>query len=293
MSTALEQLAIGLANGSIYAAMGLALVLVYKGSHVLNVAQGEMALFAAYIAWWLMNLGLPLPVAYAGALLVAFAMGVALRYLLVPVQGSGGELSVLIVTLGVFLALNSLDGRLWGDLPLALGSPFSDSVIRFSGVALTWHQAGMLGVIAALMIVVTGFFQFSRAGLYLRAAAENELSARLSGIPVSRALALGWGLAAVVGAVGGLLIAHITFLSPPVMFGVLIYAVASAILGGFDSPLGAVVGGLIVGVVESVSSFYVPFVGNDLKIVAPILIIVLVVLVRPQGIFGTQAVGRL
>jgi branched-chain amino acid transport system permease protein len=289
----LQQVIIGLANGAIYASMALALVLIYKGTGVLNVAQGEMALFSAYIAWDLNDSGVALPIAVGIAVFAGFVGGGLLRLVVAPVQKTGGDLSVLIVTLGVFLGINSLAGYIWGNNPLAMESLFSDRVFHLTNLRFSAHQLGMVVTILVMMAMVTMFFRFTRAGLYMRAAAENAPSARLAGLPVGLMLALGWGLASAVGAVGGILITHQVFLSPPVMFGVLLWSVAAAILGGFDSPFGAVVGGIIVGQLESLGAFYIDIIGNDLKIVAAIAVIIGVLIIRPQGLFGTPEVTRL
>lgn len=286
-----QQTIVGLSNGAIYASLALALVLIFKGTGFLNIAQAEMAALGAYVGWSLLNAGLPLALVVLIVIVFSFAFGVGMRFIVLPVQ-SAGPLSVLMVTLGAFLALNSLTGWVWGFFVKSFPSPFSDTPIFLGDIAIRPHHLGTLGVTAGLLLIVYLYFQLTPVGLYMRASAENPLSSRLSGIPIGALASLGWGIAAVVGGIAGMLIAHVIFLTPGVMFGVLIWAVAAAILGGFDSPVGAVVGGLAVGVMESLSSFYIGFIGNDLKIVAAIALIALVLMFRPQGLFGKRVVVR-
>lgn len=294
MQTFLQQVALGVSDGVIYASMALALVLIYKGTQVLNAGQGEMALFCAYVAATLYTAGLPLPLVFAGAMGLGFLMGVGLRVLVAPIQRSqAGLLGVLIVTLAVFLGLNSLAGMIWGHQPKAFPSPFPSGRLPVGGgVSLSYHEVGMIAVIMAVLLLLTFLFMRTRFGLYVRSAAENAHSARLSGVPVGRMLAIAWGLASAVGALGGLLIVHTTYITLPVMFPVLIWGLASAIVGGMDSPVGAVAGGLILGVVASLASFYIDFIGGDFKIVTSVALIIVFVLVRPQGLFGSAQVQR-
>lgn len=289
-----QQVANGAANGVLYASMALALVLIYKGTHVLNAAQGEMALFSAYVGWTLSNLGLPVAVTFLLVMAGAFLMGCAFRFVVAPIERSkAGPLGVLSITLGLFLTLNSAVSMIWGDIPKAFPSPFPPGRIDMAGVVIPIHQIGTMILLALVIALVTVFFSRTRLGLFVKAAAENRTSASLGGIPVARMLAIAWGLAAAIGALAGMLIAHTAFLTPPVMFGVLIYGITSAILGGFDSPGGAIVGGLVVGVTTSLIEYYVPVIGSDLKIVAAIAMIIVLLLVRPQGLFGTKQVSRL
>jgi branched-chain amino acid transport system permease protein len=282
----------GIADGSVYAALALALVLIFRSTGVVNFAQGEMAMFATFVAWALADAGAPLGLALAGALVFAFVAGMVVERVLVrPVEG-GNPLNLVIVTLGLFILVNAAAGWIWGfdlrDFPRL----FPGGVARIGGVTLSIES---LGIIAVLLVVVTLLWLlFTRTpiGLHMRAAAQDPASARLVGIPVGRMLMLGWGLASLLGAVAGVLVAHRLFLDTNLMAGVLVYSFAGAALGGFDSPLGAVVGSWIIGVTETLAGTYVDAIGSDLKVLVPLGIIFVVLLVRPAGLFGSPEVTR-
>jgi branched-chain amino acid transport system permease protein len=201
-------------------------------------------------------------------------------------------LTLVIVTLGLFILLNSLAGWIWGFGNRGFPSLFPDDSVDLAGVRLSVESLG----IVALLLVVVGLlfllFQRTKIGLAMRAAALNPEASALTGVRVGHMLMLGWGLAAVLGALAGVLVAPRLFLDVNLMGGVLIYAFAAAALGGFDSPIGAVVGGWIIGVSENLAGTYVDFIGADLKILVPLVIIFVVLLVRPAGLFGTREVAR-
>jgi branched-chain amino acid transport system permease protein len=193
---------------------------------------------------------------------------------------------------GLFIFVNAVAGLIWSFTVKDFPQPFPDGGIDLAGVSVGWSTLGVIGVVAVVMGLLYLLFQHTGIGLVMRAVACNPASARLSGIRVGRVLMLGWGLAATVGALSGVLVAPLLFLEPNMMGGVLIYAFAAATLGGFDSPVGAVAGGLVVGIAETLAGAYAEFVGADLKIGVPLLIILVVLLVRPQGLFGRAAVER-
>ncbi|REE95198.1 branched-chain amino acid ABC transporter permease [Thermomonospora umbrina] len=292
MTEFLQQLIEGLGAGAIYASLALALVLIFKFTGIVNFAQGEMAMFATFIAWQFVQGGLPFWAALGLTLVIAFAGGMLIeRVVMRPVEHAP-ELTVVIVTLGLFILVNAAAGWIWSFTIKSVPSPFPNGALHAGGVDLSYRTLGVLGVVAAVMGLLYLLFRYTKIGLGMRAVATNPESARLSGIRVSRVLALGWGLAATVGAVSGVLVAPVLFLEPNMMGGVLIYAFAAATLGGFDSPVGAVVGGLVVGVAETLAGAYIGAVGSDLKIGIPLAIILVVLLVRPQGLFGRAVVER-
>jgi branched-chain amino acid transport system permease protein len=282
----------GLAAGSIYGVVALALVLIYRTTGIVNFAQGEMAMFSTFIAWGLIEAGIPLGFAILLTLVLSFAGGMAIeRVIIRPVEGSD-PLALVIVTLGLLILLNSGAGWIWGFNNRAFPSMFGDGRLDIGGVRISWESIGItamtLGVVGLLFLLT----QKTKIGLAMRAVSANPESSRLAGIRVGRTLAIGWGLAAAVGALAGVLIAPSLFLDVNFMGAVLIYSFAAATLGGFDSPMGAVIGGWIIGVTETLAGHYVDFIGADLKILVPLGIIITVLLVRPTGLFGSREVAR-
>lgn len=290
MESLLQQIAAGVATGGIYACLALALVMIYQSTGHINFAQGEMATFSTYVAWWCITaLGLPYWAAFAAALVFGFTLGaVAERVLLRPLKNAP-ELSVVVVFMGLFLVINAMSGAVFGHETRAFPSPFPAGK-SLGGSLISPHALGTIGVVLAVVVVLYVFFRFTRVGLAMRAAAQNPVSARLSGIPVSLMLALGWGVAAAIGAVAGMLVAPSIFLDPHVMTGVLIYAFAAALLGGMDNPWGAIVGGVLLGVIENLAGTYL--VTPDLKLTVALVVIVAVLLVKPEGLFGRKLTTR-
>ncbi|MEW2353665.1 branched-chain amino acid ABC transporter permease [Spirillospora sp. NPDC029432] len=292
MADFLQQIVAGLGAGAIYASLALALVLIYQFTGIVNFAQGELAMFATYIAWTFIDAGLPFWLALLLALAISFLGGMLIeRVIIRPVEGAP-ELTVVIVTVGLFIFVNAAAGWIWSFLIKDFPNPFPGGALEAGGVSVGYSTLGVLGVVGAVMGLLYLLFRHTKIGLGMRAVATNPESARLVGIRVGWTLALGWGLAALVGAVSGVLVAPLLFLEPNMMGGVLIYAFAAATLGGFDSPAGAVAGGLIVGVAETLAGAYVGFIGSDLKIGVPLAIILGVLLLRPQGLFGRAVVER-
>ncbi len=297
MQVFLEYLFAGISNGAIYAALALAIVMVFRGTGTINFAQGEMALFTTYIAWGLTTKNVPVVLCLLVATAAGFVLGaVTERVFIRPIERKS-LLATLIVLLGLFLALNSLDGILWGNQNYTMPSLFPNSVSSFvsvGGARLYWANLGLWIVVAVLVGAMFQLFNHTRLGLHMRATASNRESAALSGIPVGRILMLGWGFSAAVGAIAGILF---TPLSPDAlglgeMFPILIQASAAALFGGLDSPGGAVAAGLLMGIVEALLSGYVPAIGGQLQEAIAFVAIVLVLLVRPQGLFGSKEVER-
>ena len=288
-----QQVVSGLASGGIYASLALALVLIYRATQVVNFAQGEMAMFTTFIAWELIVArGWPYWLGFAATLAIAFAGGVAIERIVIRPLENAPVLAVVIATIGLLLALNGAAFWQWGGETRDFPSAFSTRTVDVGGVAVSIQDVGVIGVCLASVALLFLFFRFTKAGLALRAAAVNPAASRLVGIRVGWMLALGWGLAAALGAVAGMMSAPLLFLDPNMMRAVLLYAFAAAVLGGLDSPLGAVVGGLALGVLLNLLSTYVDFVGTELRDPVALGIILAVLLVRPAGLFGRAAVRR-
>ncbi len=282
----------GWAIGSLYGALALAVVLIYRSTGIVNFAQGEMAMFSTFIAWGLLQAGLPLGLALLGTLALSFVGGMVIeRAIIRPVEG-GEVLTLVIVTLGLFILVNSAAGWIWGFGNRSFPSVFGDGRFDVAGVAIPVESIGIVAVLIAVVALLFVVFQRTKVGLAMRAVAMNPDSSRLVGISVGRTLMIGWGIAALVGALAGALIAPRLFLDVNFMGGVLIYSFAAATLGGFDSPIGAVLGGWIIGIAENLAGTYIDFIGADLKILVPLVAILVVLLFRPTGMFGSAEVAR-
>ena len=287
MEAVLLQVLAGLATGGIYASLALALVMIYQATHLVNFAQGEMAMFATYIAWSLVNAGMGYWQTFLLTVLIAFVLGVLIERVVIRPVENAPVLAVVVVFIGLLVILNSVAGWIFTYTIKSFPSPFPPALgIRY----MSPHQVGALLVTLIVLALLYLFFRFTPLGLAMRAAAQNPVSSRLVGIRVGWMLALGWGLAAAVGAVAGMMVAPIVYLDPNMMSGILLYAFAAALLGGIDSPGGAVVGGLVVGVLENLLGAFV--IGNELKLVVALVLIVGVLLVRPSGFFGSVQVSR-
>jgi branched-chain amino acid transport system permease protein len=293
MADFLQQVVAGLASGSIYAALALALVLIHRATGVINFAQGEMATLSTYIAWTLTtNHGWGYWPAFAFTLAVSFLGGAGVHQTIIRPNEKGSVLRVVIVTIGLLILVNGLVTLIWGGEVRAVQSPFPAGTTEIAGVAITTADIGTIAVVLATVAALWALFQYTKLGLAMRAAAVNPAEARLVGVRVTWMLSLGWGLAASLGAVAGMLAAPSVFLDPNLMAALLIYAFAAAVLGGIDSPVGAVVGGLTLGVGLNLIGTYVDFVGADLRLPVALLVILVVLLVKPTGIFGKAEVRR-
>jgi branched-chain amino acid transport system permease protein len=289
----LQQVVSGLASGSIYAALALALVLIHRANGVINFAQGEMAMFTTYVAWALMeHRGWSYWPAFVATLVIAFVLGVGIQRVAIQPVARKSVLTVVIVTIGLLLTFNGLAALIWGAEPQAFESPFPNATWDVGGIAVGQRDVGTFGVVIVLVVLLWAFFQFTKMGLALRASALNPDASRLVGVRVGWMLAIGWGLAAVLGAVAGMLAAPSFLLAPTLMQAVLIFSFAAAVLGGIDSPFGAVAGGLILGVGLNLIETYVDFIGPDLKLPVALMVILVVLLVRPAGIFGKPVTRR-
>jgi branched-chain amino acid transport system permease protein len=287
-----QQIVSGLATGSIFASVALALVLIYRAMGIINFAQGELAMFTTYIAWQLTQTGMPMLLAFALAVLIAFIGGVALERIVVRPVERAPQLTVVIVTLGLFTVFNGLAGWFWGYVVKSFPTPFPTAPLNIAGVAFSAQDVGVIVVSLITLGLITVFFQKTKIGLAMRAAALYPEQSRVLGINVGWMLALGWGLASMVGAISGIMVAPSLFLDPNMMQSIVVYAFAAAVLGGIESPIGAVVGGLLLGVALNLLGTYVEAIGNELRLAAALAIIVVVLMVKPSGLFGRTTVQR-
>jgi branched-chain amino acid transport system permease protein len=290
MELILHQVLAGLATGAIYACLALAVVMIYQAIDHINFAQGEMAMFSTFVAWQLIQWGVPYWEAFFATLVLSFVAGILIDRLLFAPIHHAPVLTHIVMFIAMFAILNSLAGFIWDYNVKTFPTPFGSRPLLGNGL-ISSHDAGMIGVTVILLVLLYLFFRHTRIGLAMRAAAANPESARLAGIRVSWMIALGWGMAAGIGAVAGMLIAPVVFLEPNMMSSVLLYGFAAAVLGGLTSPAGAVLGGFIVGVIENLAGT-IPYVGGELKLTIALILIVAVLVVRPGGLLGPRIVNR-
>lgn len=299
-------------NGAIYASVAIALVTIYRATGLLNFAQGELATFSAYVGYLFlappglalagsglvdMVPGLPWPV--PAAIVVAVGVGMAAgaateRFLVRPLEGRS-DLSVVNITIGLLIAVNGLTLELWGTTPRVFPSPFPSAPDDYVAVGGARLRQESIGVWLTLLVVLAGLallLHRSKLGLAFRAITSNRTSARLHGIRVGRTLLVGWAVAAGLGALAATLVADTVLLEPFMMIRLLIFSFAAATIGGLDSPLGAIVGGLIVAVSQTMIPGYVPFVPTELSLLPPLVVMAVMLLVRPHGLFGSRPVER-
>jgi branched-chain amino acid transport system permease protein len=284
-----QQIAAGLTSGAIYACVALGLVMIYVSTDHINFAQGEMAMFATYLAWALMDAGLPYWVAFGATVLIAFSGGLFIQRVVLKPLENAPVLALVVCFIALLSIFNALAGMIWSYTIKQFPSPFPPRDVFGNGL-VSVQQLGVVAVTLVMLGILTVFFRYTTLGLAMRAAAQNPVSARLMGVRVSWMLALGWGLAAAIGAIAGMLVAPIVFLDPNMMTGILVYGFAGALVGGIGNPLGAVAGGFIVGVLENLVGSYV--IGNELKLTFALIVVVGVLLLKPAGIFGRVIVKR-
>ncbi len=290
MQEFLQQVLSGIASGGIFASLALALVLIYNAMGLVNFAQGEMAMAATFIAFVLVDRGLSYWIAFPMAVAIAFAGGIVIQRIVIRPVERAPVLTLVIVTIGLATLINGLFGFLFGYVPKSFPSPFSVQTVNIFGAFASYRDLGVIAVSAVVLALIYLLLQRTTVGLAMRAAAHNPEASRLLGVRVSWMLALGWGLASAVGAVSGILVAPIVLLEPNMMQTIIIYAFAAAVLGGIESPLGAVVGGVIVGVMVNLAGAYL--VSGDLQLAVAFAIIVAVLVLKPNGLFGRPAVRR-
>ena len=289
MEAFIAQVLSGLATGGVYASVALALVMIHQATHLVNFAQGELAMFSTYIAWSLIHAGMPYWAAFFLTIGISFVIGVAIERIVIRPVEKGSVLSVVVVFIGLLVILNAVAGWIYSYTVKPFPSPFPAEPL-FGNHYISSHGLGAIGITLAVVLLLYVFFAFTPLGLAMRAAAQNPVSARLAGIRVGWMKALGWGLAAAIGAIAGMMVAPVVYLDPNMMAGVLLYAFAAALLGGIDNPFGAVIGGFIVGVLENLVGAYL--IGNELKLTVALVLIVGVLIVKPSGLFGKHVVQR-
>jgi branched-chain amino acid transport system permease protein len=294
----------GLSIGSVYALVALGLVVVYRGTGQINFAQGEMALFSTLVTWWLHDKGVPLLLAMAISAALAFVGGALIEVGLMRPAARRSAFAPVVIAIGLFQGLNSLSGMLFPRSGQGLPFPSlfpndPDDFVSIFGAAWRTERIGVFVVVLVITALLFALFQKTKIGLAMRTVANNGESAKLVGVPTGRILMFSWALAAVIGSIGGALKAGIdTNVSIGSMFSVFLLSAAAATLGGLDSPGGAVIGGLSLGVIESLVGNYPKdwpasdWIGIETKTAVAFLIILVVLLLRPAGLFGSVKVER-
>lgn len=289
MEAFLHQVFSGISTGGIYASVALALVMIYQSTHHINFSQGEMATFSTFIAWAMINSGMPYWAAFFLTVGISFAGGLVIQRIIVRPFEKAPVLTNVIVFIGLLVIFNAMAGWLFEHTIKAFQSPFPKDA-WFATKYFSAHEIGSILVMLCVLFLLYAFFRFTPIGLAMRGAAQNPDSASLVGIRVSWMLAMGWGLAAAIGSVAGMMIAPVVYLDPNMMSGILLYGFAGALLGGIDNPWGAVIGGFIVGVLENLLGAYV--IGTELKLTVALVLIVTVLTLKPNGLFGKVLVTR-
>jgi branched-chain amino acid transport system permease protein len=288
-----QQTVAGLAQGAIFGSLALALVLIYRATEVINFAQGEMAMATTYVCYQLLQWGVTYWLAFFLTLVFGFLFGVVTYNAFIrPVQHRS-VVAIVIVTLGLFILIDGVVAWIWGADIKFMQSPFGNRVFRNGGVAVSAQDIGVFAVSIISVVALWALFQFTKVGLAMRAAALRPAAASLVGVRVDVMLAVGWGLAAMLGAVAGLMAEPTQFvLQPTLMQPILLLAFAAAVLGGLESPVGAVIGGLLIGVFLNLVGQYVGFATSELRLPIAFAVLLLVLLVRPTGLFGRKQVRR-
>jgi branched-chain amino acid transport system permease protein len=287
-----QQTVAGLSQGAIYASLALALVLIYRATEVINFAQGEMAMATTFIAYQFTLWHITFWLAFFLTLVVAFFFGAVVYAVLIrPVQHRS-VIALVIITVGLFILIDGLVTWKWGADLKFMQAPFGNHVYRAGGVAFSRQDIGVLLISILSVVLLWVLFQFTKLGLAMRAAALRPAAAALVGVRVDVMLAIGWGLAAMLGAVAGVMTEASQFLQPTMMQPILLYAFAAAVLGGLESPAGAVVGGLAIGVFLNLSGQYIGFATSEVRLPIAFALLLVVLLFKPTGLFGRKQVRR-
>ncbi len=288
MEELIQQVLGGIATGAIYACLALAVVMIYQAIDHFNFAQGEMAMFSAFLTWQMIDWGANYWVAFFVCIAISFIGGVAIERIVFAPLHNAPVFTHIVVFIALFQIFNAGAGFIWEFTIKEFPSPFPEK-LPFDTVLIGPHELGMTLITLIMLGLIFSFFRFTPIGLAMRASAASPESARLVGISVGWMVALGWGLAAAIGAVGGMMIAPVVFLEPNMMLGILLYGFAGAVVGGLSSPGGAVVGGFLMGVIEPLAGMAI---GSELKLTVALVVIVIILIFKPSGMFGRVVVQR-
>ena len=288
MEELIQQVLGGIATGAIYACIALAVVMIYQAIDHFNFAQGEMAMFSAFLTWQMIDWGANYWVAFFVCIVISFIGGIAIERIVFAPLHNAPVFTHIVVFIALFQIFNAGAGFIWEFTIKEFPSPFPEK-LPFDTVLIGPHELGMTLITLIMLGLIFLFFRFTPIGLAMRASAASPESARLVGISVGWMVALGWGLAAAIGAVGGMMIAPVVYLEPNMMLGILLYGFAGAVVGGLTSPGGAVLGGFLMGVIEPLAGMAI---GSELKLTVALVVIVIILIFKPSGLFGRVVVQR-
>lgn len=296
MELLLQRVLDGLSDGAIYALFALAVVLVFRATGFINYAQGEMGMLCAFVAWKMfdpnLGFGWPLAAAILVGVVAGFVLGaVTERVVIRPFEG-GDHLRLSIASMGLLLIINSVAAFVFGTTTQRMPSIFGNGSIRIGNASIANDSLGQLLVLGVVSLLLWLLFTRTTLGVTLRASSQSPDSSRLLGINVKLNLLIGWGLAGLLGATAAIMIAPSLFVSPNMMANVMMYGFVAAVVGGLDSSIGAVVGGLLVGLVQSLASGYIAFIGTQLQLASALVVVLAILLIRPQGLFGRTRLER-
>lgn len=284
----------GIATGCIYGLFGLSLVVIYRTSHIFNFSQTQIVSVVMLLATFLLAKTQSISVVIATVLAGSFLFGLLLHLVVmraITEKKSFQRSNEALITLGLYAIFENISAFLFSDEPQGFPATFGDRVFQFREIAISAQSLGILAITVVIAIGVYVFFKFTRIGLMMECIAENLVVAKLRGIRASNILALAWGLTTALSVLGGILIAPKVFVYPQMLISVFSYSMIAVVIGGLESPFGALVGGIAVGVVENISSM-VPFMGTQLKMVGVFGLLVIVLIVKPTGIWGKPDVRR-
>lgn len=283
----------GIAKGAVYAALALAIVVVHRSTGVINFAQGEFATLSTMLTAALTASGISIWIAVPIAMTASFIGAAVVQSALVrPIQHRP-HMVVIAMTIGLYICASAIGEITFGPIPRSLPSLFPSGGITLGDVRFSFSVLGVLALQAAAILALTMFFSATKAGLGFRAVATAPDESRFVGVPVERMQMVGWGLAAALGAVAGVSLTSLgVFVEPTMMSNVLVYSLAAVTIGGADSAAGAVIGGVLIGIAESLASLVVPGLSGGSGMIVALIVILMVLLIRPQGIFGQGVVSR-
>ena len=285
----------GLTNGSAYALIAVALVLIFKATTLINFAQGEQAMLGAFIVLQLWNWGLPMWLAVIMGMLISGILAAGLERTFIRRFDPADHLPLVIITLGLFLVLNAAAAIAWRYDPLLFPQLFPHgSALTIGNARLSWYSIFAFGSCISVVLLLHTLLNRTKIGLAFRAVSSNLESSRLCGIKVGSTLQFGWALAAAAGTFGASIYAAnpVLQIEPSIMLRALIFSITAAALGGLDSLWGALLGGLTIGFIQSVLVQYIPFIPNEMTLTATVVVLLIVLTFRPSGFLGTKAVER-
>ena len=295
MDLLLQRLFDGLTNGSAYALIAVALVLIFKATTLINFAQGEQAMLGAFIVLQLWNWGLPMWLAVIIGMLISGILAAGLERTFIRRFDPADHLPLVIITLGLFLVLNAAAAIAWRYDPLLFPQLFPHgSALTIGNARLRWYSIFAFGSCISVVLLLHTLLNRTKIGLAFRAVSSNLESSRLCGIKVGSTLQFGWALAAAAGTFGASIYAAnpVLQIEPSIMLRALIFSITAAALGGLDSLWGALLGGLTIGFIQSVLVQYIPFIPNEMTLTATVVVLLIVLTFRPSGFLGTKAVER-